>query len=944
MNRRSLMVLSVGILFAGGLFADVLEVPVPGTQTGYTAAQLEALAGGAVTEIKKTGAGTLVSTGLASFAGTIRVAEGVLKVVDATGLGTSEGETVVEDGATLHFDSLSSGYMTYRAERYTIAGNGCNASAAETNGAIRVTGATCQLSHLTLADDAAICSMTGFHFYDDGDSTFEMNGKTLRLHSPETGNLDVEWKFDAVSNPGAVEVYGARYFRPYASPMAGGSVHELRLFGRTGLLLDGATTNQDWKIVRHGTGGFYQMDGDGAWNGALENRNLNVAMGLTVGDGKTLTINGAVTGAGNFAKDARLGAVVLNGVNDFTGTFEAKGGKLVLGRPASASDSVADRFSFPTLTVDFGLTGATENWPQGWTADQVTRVVEAYRAAAKPNVSVSLHAVAGDAFEVPATFTGDYTAISLGAVAGGETKYRATLTEAPKLRVSTDADLVLTRAPEAEGVQALGASSVVKGCLSLRDMGFVDLGGDTLEIGASRSQLLAGLKVGGATTLACGATPGQIGVPSSTDLRGAYLELTDGAVVSNRLQISVGSTASSGALYLRGGAFYAPYAGGALGYIGGRGDGFLSISGGRFVSRGYLHLGLFASGVGQAYVSGGAFETQETALYVGDAGTGVVYQTGGAISVRNDLHIPSRAFEDDKASGFGAFTVAGGVTELAGAAVVNNRASGTGILNLNGGALVAQNVVGRGTTDAAKGYVNFDGGTLRLVADQAELFKGVARVTVYGGGAAIDTDGHDAKVATPFAAPTGGGLASVSLNGTFDNVVSPPVITIAGDGTGASAVATFDSATRTVTGIVVTSPGCGYTAERTTVTAAYRGYPGTVVPCSFTLADQAHASVTLVKKGAGTLTLAEDSLPRGAAVCTAGGTLAIDGAWPTGLKVRLPETPVPGRRYALATAKSFPDGVPALADGEVLPEGWVVKIVGNRVRCVEARGLALILR
>ena len=928
----------------GGLFADVLEVPVTGTQTGYTAAQLEALAGGTVTEIKKTGAGTLVSTGLASFAGTIRVAEGVLKVVDSTGLGTSEGETVVEDGATLHFDSLSSGYMTYRAERYTIAGNGCNASVAETNGAIRVTGATCQLSHLTLADDAAICSTTGFHFYDDGDSTFEMNGKTLRLHSPETGNLDVEWKFDAVSNPGAVEVYGARYFRPYASPMAGGSVHELRLFGRTGLLLDGATTNQDWKIVRYGTGGFYQMDGDGAWNGALENRNPHAAMGFTVAAGKTLTINGAVTGASNFAKDANLGAVVLNGVNDFTGTFEAKGGKLVLGRPASASDSVADRFSFPTLTVDFGLTGATENWPQGWTAEQVTHVVETYRAAGKEHVSVSLHAVAGDSFEVPATFTGDYTGIRLGAVAGGETKYRATLSAYPKLCVSTDADLVLTRDPESDESQTLGASSVVKGCLSLRDLGFVDLGANSLEVGANRSQQLVGVKVGGATTLACGAAPGQIGLPSSTDLRGAYLEMTEGAVISNRLQISVGSTASSGALYLRGGAFYAPYAGGALGYIGGRGDGFLSISGGRFVSRGYLHLGLFASGVGQAYVSGGAFETQETALYVGDAGTGVVYQTGGAISVRNDLHIPSRAFEDDKASGFGAFTVAGGVTELAGAAVVNNRASGTGILNLNGGALSAQNVVGRGTTDAAKGYVNFDGGTLRLVADQAELFKGVARVTVYGGGAAIDTDGHDARVATPFAAPTGGGLASVSLNGTFDNVVSPPVITIAGDGTGASAVATFDSATRTVTGIVVTSPGCGYTAERTTVTAAYRGYPGTVVPCSFTLADQAHASVTLVKKGAGTLTLAEDSLPRGAAVCTAGGTLAIDGAWPTGLKVRLPETPVPGRRYTLATAKSFPDGVPALADGEILPEGWVVKIVGNRVRCVQARGLALILR
>ena len=771
-----------------------------------------------------------------------------------------------------------------------------------------------------------------------------MNGKTLRLHSPESGNLDVEWRFDAVSNPGSVEVYGARYFRPYASLMTGGAAHELRLYGRTGLLLDSATTNQDWKIVRFGTGGFYQSSSDGTWNGALENRNLDSPMGLTVGPGKTLALNGAVTGAGSFMKDANLGVVVLNGVNDFTGTFEAKGGKVILGRPEAAAGSIVDRFNFTNLAVDLGLTGQTANWADGWTAEQVTNVVETVRAAQKSNVSVSLHAVAGDAFDVAATFDSDYTGIRLGALAGGATRYLATLLDWPKFRVSTDADLVLTRNPEAAGANTLGTSSVIKGFLCLQDMGFVDVAGQDLTVGSNRSQDLAGLKVGGQTVLSCGGAAGMIGVPYETDVRGVCMEVTDAAVVSNRLQISVGSTQSSGALYLRGGAFYAPYSGGTLGFIGGRGDGYIEISGGQFISPGYLHLGLFASGVGQLHVGSGSFTSQTTPLYVGDAGTGVVYQTGGRIAVASGLNLPSSAFENDKSSGLGIVTVAGGTTELSGAAIVNNRAAGTGILNLNGGTLAARNVEGSGSTTDAKGFLNFGGGTFRLVADQPALFKGLNRVTVQGN-AVIDTDGHDATLAMPLSAPAAGGIASITLSGAFDNIVSPPVVTIVGDGEGASAVATFDSTTRTVTGIVVTSPGWGYTREKTTVVAVYRGYPGTVVSCTFTLADSAAATpVTLVKRGAGTLTLSPDALPAGAAVRTEGGVLALDGAWPTGLAVRLPENPAAGRRYTLATARSFPDGVPALAAGEVLPDGWCVKIVGNRVRFSEVRGMAVILR
>ncbi|MBR2982020.1 MAG: hypothetical protein IKC80_02195 [Kiritimatiellae bacterium] len=239
---------------AAASFAEVLEVPVTsGVQNGYTSAQLEAIAGGTVTEIRKTGSGTLVSGGIGSFAGTVRIAEGVLKVSDATGLGTSEGPTLVETGATLHFDSLASGYTTYKSERYEIAGDGYNASIAETNGAIRITGATCQLSHLKLTADASIRSENGFHFYDDGDSTIDMGGRTLRLYSASSGNLDVEWKLDGIVNPGHIEIHDARYFRPVGSPFAGGCDHEIRLYGRAGLLLESTAENKTWAIVRYGT-------------------------------------------------------------------------------------------------------------------------------------------------------------------------------------------------------------------------------------------------------------------------------------------------------------------------------------------------------------------------------------------------------------------------------------------------------------------------------------------------------------------------------------------------------------------------------------------------------------------------------------------------------------------------------------------------------------------
>lgn len=969
------------VIASATLRAAVLDVPVAsGTQNGYTGEQLAAIAGGEVTEIRKTGAGTLVSSGIKTFTGTIRVAAGVMKVSDATGLGTSAGPTVVEAGATLHFDSLSSGYTTYKSERYELAGDGCNASPAETNGAIRITGTTCQLSHLTLTADASIRSEKGFHFYDDGDSTIDMGGKVLRLYSADTGNLDVEWKLDGIVNPGHLEVHNARYFRPVGSPLAGGGDHEVRLYGRAGLLLESIKENKTWSIVRCGGGGFYQIGNSATWNGPLENRNVSSAFAMSVGAGKTLTFNGPLRGMGGFLKDAHLGTVVLNGTNTFTGVFEVKGGGLVLGCEAAASDSILDRFSFTVLTVGLGLTAKTDVWPQGWSATAFSGVLESFRTAAKKNVSVSLHARTGDSAVVPVTFTGDYSSTPVGAVEGGATACAATFADSPNLHVIARDTLTITRPEGSDGCGALGGFTVSDGTLAFDEAGFVDFGTGTFTLGANNSSRYTSLNVGAGTVLGRSDTGGgYIALPYSADTAGAMMEVAAGAIVTNLIHFSMGSTRSAGSLYVRGGEVYAPYTGSHIGHIGSRGQGCIAVTDGRFTATGFVYLGMNGSGVGQIEVSGGTFSVlnESYALYVGVAGTGVVYQTGGTVSSPL-MNVASSAFNNDVLSGYGAYTIAGesAVTEISGRVSLGSRKAGTALLNLNGGVFEAGSIAKSASAGPdARAYVNIDGGTVRMTDDTTNLFGRVDAVTVCAGGATIDTDGHDVAVDVPFTAPGTGAFASITVDAAaFAGTVCAPYIVIEGDGEGASAVAQFDPDTRTVTGVTVTSPGRGYTAENTTVKAVYRGRVKTEAPfditsaCSFTLTDAyADIPVKLTKRGAGTLTLAPGVLPANAELRVEGGDVGGDGlvfsdltvdlsspscggisAWPDGATLTLEGLDGVDEdvaRYDLLTfASSATAVVPPLASGCTLPRGWRLVVRGRTLRLEYPRVMILTIR
>jgi hypothetical protein len=351
---------------------------------------------------------------------------------------------------------------------------------------------------------------------------------------------------------------------------------------------------------------------------------------------------------------------------------------------------------------------------------------------------------------------------------------------------------------------------------------------------------------------------------------------------------------------------FAPYTASNFAYIGGRGQAFIDVSSGIYEAAGPLHLGVFTSGIGQLRIGGGAFSAPGSALHVGEAGTGTVYHCAGTASLAS-LTVCSAANQNSDHSGYGAVTVTGSEAELdvAGTIIVNNRSadSAVGILNISDGATVkAPNILKSANAGAnARAFVNVDGGIVKVQKGDINLFDGVDKVSVYGGGITIDTDGHDVSLQEPLSSPGAGALASVSLDASkFKNIVTPPHIVIAGDGEGASAMVVFDSATRTIKGVVVTSPGSGYTAANTKITAVYKGRVNTSAPfslsvdCTFTLTDEyAGVPVKLTKRGEGKLTLGEGVLPAGALVSVEGGSVGGEGFAPAQIDIKIGQETAP---------------------------------------------------
>lgn len=276
--------------------------------------------------------------------------------------------------------------------------------------------------------------------------------------------------------------------------------------------------------------------------------------------------------------------------------------------------------------------------------------------------------------------------------------------------------------------------------------------------------------------------------------------------------------------------------------------GYYELSAGTLFNPNNLHVG--KNGRGVFYQTGGA-NTQGGWFAIGRmvSGSGAYWQTAGSL-VHNGNGGTHMIIGEQ---GHGEYTLSGAATlDCATTLVVSHGYGGglgVGYCNFNGGTATVLGFEPFGA--GGSGYLNLNGTTVMPKASVANFMQGLTEVRVLSGNAIFDTAGYDIGIAQALVNGSGQGVLSYAVSTGGTGYQAPPIIQITGDGVGATAVAQVDPVAGTVTNIVVTSPGYGYT---TASASAFGG--GASADATFSAATiGAVTGGGIVKNGAGTLTL-----------------------------------------------------------------------------------------
>jgi len=702
-----------------------------------------------------------------------------------------------------------------------------------------------------------------------------------------TWNNTADWVGGAVPTAAAdvgfdSTQYGSNSSQPVTD--AGGDSVLGIFFGNSGGTATTGTTLTGTGALNLGTDGITLYANTGATTISAP-ITLGGAQSWTNSSANLFTVNGNVTNAGYLLTVTGTGSTSIGGIISGTGGLTKSGtGTLTL--------SGADTYSGATAVTAGALTIANNSSLGTGTGNTTSGVTVSSGAALQLINGISTTTA------VPLNLSGTgVTANPNGALENisGTNSYSGLITLGAAATIGSDAGtLNITNAGTIYGTSTgfgLTLAGAGNGSMTSIFNGGVNgtAGAGTLTKSGTGTWTLAGLNTyTGATTVSAGVlnvtgsiNGGGIGgvgrwLVGNTGSSSAILKIaggTIGATYGTAPSVGIGSAGGAiGSIQMSSGTLNSTSEL-WIGYGGANSFGALTMTGGTLSVGSWMVVdrgGNAVMNVSNATVNNtGANFTIGT---ITGGYNGLVNISGSAIvNIAGAVLLPEQQnnnFVVLNMSGSAALNIAGGAgLNFAGSA---GYTGSTGILNLLGGT-VKTPIVQHGSTSTGTFLLDFNGGTLKASAASATFFTGLTGAYVYGGNGTIDNGGNPITIGQSLLAPTGSGvgIGSVVPSGTTSGYIDTPIVTITGGGgVGATAVATINYSTGTVTGITMTNPGTGYTSAPTF--ALVGGGGAATIGGTATLVANTSNSGGLAFQGTGATTLSGTNTYTGGTSVSAG--------------------------------------------------------------------------
>ena len=325
--------LSVARADPGGVADTVAGTYTLDKDSAYTVNADDVTAAAGLDIVKK-GSGTVTAGAeLATFAGEIRIEEGIWLVTDSGGWGTGAGGTVVSNGAALHISSATKDGIVFAAgETITIVGTGPDGKGAYYG--VRQTQQYKMLNnkgYLVLSGDATVGGAGNFGV---GRGYLRMNGHTLTIAMINSSACSFDMGCRAIYDPGHFVVSAGRIFfdgAAYDTVWNGSSSNTVTVASGAQIGFRAVRTAIPYSAIMANNAVFYPSNdgGNNEWSGPVR-LNGTVKVSYTSDDKRAMVISGPISGPGGLQVQNGETLRLTCTTNSFEGGVSIIGGSTLI--------------------------------------------------------------------------------------------------------------------------------------------------------------------------------------------------------------------------------------------------------------------------------------------------------------------------------------------------------------------------------------------------------------------------------------------------------------------------------------------------------------------------------------------------------------------------------------------------------------------------------------